>query len=576
MTAGAGYSYHSRQLYIQAALYSEAFSLTEAAKSQVADYFALNKVLPHDNDQAALPPSHAIYGTSVKRVSVVRDGVLVVEFTKDMDSDQLVFIPKIDDKTNEISWHCSSDSISQSILSKLRPTCTYTPETQVGVLMRAITDQNLELMSKQLSASVDLDTVVNGNTPLMLAARIGNASAVQLLLDAGAPVDHKLISAQRRTALMVAVNQDHADVAALLLSRGASIRRKDYSGRDALDYARQVDKRNGDERFELMLAAFDQPVTPLASALPATGAAIETAVERRQRLQVLHSKLRFAAGSCHVKRLITLLRENQSYSELDEIDGKLVAAHYVKPQCIAPLQTYVRNKPIWQDAVYAAMETSIEKCDSKSAEAVLRDNPDLALTRKRDGESLLVKTVHAGCPKMLNLFIRARDLDGKLHSDVIVSAIEQVPQRSLLKTVSVLIQAGADVDAENDLGMTPLSAAVALEQPVVAKYLIDAGADVNAVTKNGSYPLIEVAKKGYLHLVRELILRGVDVDATDGLGRTALHVAVAHGQKHAVAFLLEAGADRRRKDRNGIDAVVMAEIYGHESIHTALLKPTKP
>lgn len=572
MIAGAGYSYFNRQLYIQAALYSEAFSLTEGAKSQVADYFALNKVLPHDNEQAALPPSHAIYGTSVRRVSVIRDGVLVVEFNKDMDSDQLIFTPRIDVKTRAITWQCSSDSVPRNVLSKLRPVCDYTPETELGALMRAIAEQNLDLIDKHLSAKVDLDAVVNGNTPLMLAARVGNAAAVKMLLDAGAPVDHGLASAQRRTALMVAVSQNRAEIAALLLSRGASTERKDYSGRTALDYARQIDSRNGDERFELMLAAFNLPVDGLASALPASDKPVETAAQRRLRLQTLHAKIQFAVDSCHVKRLITLLRENQSYSDLDVIDGEPVAAHYIKPQCVTSLKSYVRTKTIWSDSVYAAMETTIDNCDIRAADAILGENPALSLTRKRDGESLLVRSVHAGCSSVLNLFLRKRDLDDELHSDVLVSAIEQVPQRSLLKTVSVLIQAGADVDAKSESGVTPLAAAIAFEQPVVAKYLIDAGADVKSATENGSYPLIEVAKKGYLHLVSELLLRGCDVDVTDGLGRTALHVAVANGQKHAVGILLGAGADRRRKDRNGIDAVVMAEIYGHKAIHAALLE----
>ena len=80
---GAWMAYHNRSLYIQAALYAEGYTLSATPQVRVEEYYKDRGRFPQDNEQAGLAPPHAIYGTSIKHVSVVRDGVIVVQFNED-------------------------------------------------------------------------------------------------------------------------------------------------------------------------------------------------------------------------------------------------------------------------------------------------------------------------------------------------------------------------------------------------------------------------------------------------------------------------------------------------------------
>ncbi|MBX2824039.1 MAG: ankyrin repeat domain-containing protein [Gammaproteobacteria bacterium] len=580
LISGAGYAYYNWHLYLQASMYAEGYSLSSSAREQIASFHTRHRSFPHDNLQAELPPEHTLFGTSVKRIRVIRDGALVVEFSAELDNHTMVFTPGLNARGDGLAWHCASDSIPRKVLARLRPHCDYTPETPEGLLVQAIANRDLQAAKSQLRAGARTEAVVNGNTPLMLAARIGDARFVRLLLEAGAAVDHARHWAERRTPLMVAVSSEHAEIAMLLLSRGASPDRKDYSGRTALDYARLTDARNGNQRFELLVAAGQNPrfagevvdVERVAEkALPGERGVAHTGVDRSQ-LQVLHSKLKFAVESCHAKRLVTLLREVNVYEASDQIDGQPVSAQIVKPECSAKLKSYLEAKPVWLKSVRAAMATAIERCDVETTDVMLRDHPTLDLSELHQNQSLLGQAVHSGCPELLNLIIRKRDLVADFHSDVLVTVIQQVSQQSLLKTISVLINAGAELNTRDAYGRTPLATAIAYGQPVVAKYLLGAGADVNMRTENGSTPLIEAAKKGNVYLVDDLLSKGADVHASDSLGRTALHAAVAGKQRRIVTQLKTFGANPRQRDANGVDAVVMAESFGFEGLRAALLQ----
>jgi uncharacterized protein len=69
--------------------------------------------------------------------------------------------------------------------------------------------------------------------------------------------------------------------------------------------------------------------------------------------------------------------------------------------------------------------------------------------------------------------------------------------------------------------------------------LIDVGADVNAADADGRTPLHHASSCGRTDIVRILVQRGADLDAEDARGRTALHVASAGGHVDVVRLLLE-------------------------------------
>jgi ankyrin len=68
-----------------------------------------------------------------------------------------------------------------------------------------------------------------GETPLMLASRVGNLDAVRVLMERGATIEAK--DAQfEQTALMVAVRENHPQVVKLLVELGANVNAKTRVG----------------------------------------------------------------------------------------------------------------------------------------------------------------------------------------------------------------------------------------------------------------------------------------------------------------------------------------------------------
>ncbi len=84
--------------------------------------------------------------------------------------------------------------------------------------------------------------------------------------------------------------------------------------------------------------------------------------------------------------------------------------------------------------------------------------------------------------------------------------------------------------------------------------MLDAGADVNATDLDGATPLMFAAQRDSVEVVRMLLDAGAEVDAADSKGETALHSAVRNTTPAAAAImrlLRERGADPTHENRKG-------------------------
>jgi len=547
-------------------MYSEGYSLSATPRIRVEEFYSKHKRYPQDNAQAGLSPPHTIYGTNIKHVSIVRDGTVVVQFNDEFGDSTMVFTPRTSSQSGILKWDCSSDSIDAAVMSKLRPRCVYLPATNESKLMRAIANKDVQKVREKLKADIDLEILINGNTPLMLAAKIGNVDVVQLLLDAGANIDHATINTLRRTPLMIAIASQHAEIASLLLSEGASVKRTDYSGKSALDYAKLTDARSSGSRFELMLAAKFNPL--FAGNQDDNNATAEQSLGEDREL---YARLKFAIGRCYVKQLENLLSQSNDYSPTEVIDGNPLRALVGQTNCSAKLASFVKDKKTWKRITFSALQMSVDDCNVNAGNTLLAENPDVNLIDVRDGTSVLSRAFQSGCTDILHSLLRHSSVARPLSSDIVVDAIRTTPQHALLRSISILMNHGAELNKrDSKSGRLPLSLAINYEQPVLAKYLLDAGALVSSRTVGGSYPLIDATKKGYHHLVVNLIDKGADVNNQDKLGRTALHAAVAKGKKRTVEVLLQAGANPHIQDIDGIDSILMARSKRYESIQAVL------
>ena len=92
------------------------------------------------------------------------------------------------------------------------------------------------------------------------------------------------------------------------------------------------------------------------------------------------------------------------------------------------------------------------------------------------------------------------------------------------------------------------------------------GADVNARDRSGATPLHAAALKGNLAMAELLLAHGAAVDARDGDGLTPLHNAALSGHAEVAALLLDRGADREARDRDaGATPLFQAAAWGRKA-----------
>ncbi len=111
----------------------------------------------------------------------------------------------------------------------------------------------------------------------------------------------------------------------------------------------------------------------------------------------------------------------------------------------------------------------------------------------------------------------------------------------------MLLYAGANHGATTRLGdYTPLHLAARSGSAPVVDALVAAGADVSATSSSGTTPLMLAAQSGALAAVQRLVAAGGDVNAVEqAKGQSALMFGAASNRADVVAFLLEKGANHR-------------------------------
>ena len=152
--------------------------------------------------------------------------------------------------------------------------------------------------------------------------------------------------------------------------------------------------------------------------------------------------------------------------------------------------------------------------------------------------------------KLLTENVSVEDRDEHGNTLLIRAAMYGGPE--LLRS---LIDRGADVNAANRAGATPLMRAAGNGGNI--KLLIERGADVNARSALGNTPLILAARANpSAKAVKLLIEHGALVNATNNFGASAIMTAAASGDLDAVRVLLAHGADPNAHSRAS-DAAVL-------------------
>jgi ankyrin repeat protein len=166
--------------------------------------------------------------------------------------------------------------------------------------------------------------------------------------------------------------------------------------------------------------------------------------------------------------------------------------------------------------------------------------------------------------------ITAVGLAPMLHAAGTVAAAARIGD---LNQSRQLIEAGADVNAPEPDGTTPLLWAVYNSSPELVRTLLEAGADPDIRNSLDITPLLQASRYGNAGMISALLASGASLADASLSTEPPLMAAARAGNLDAVKLLLDAGADP-----NGTEpvdqqtALMWAVAEGHHAIASALLE----
>ena len=124
------------------------------------------------------------------------------------------------------------------------------------------------------------------------------------------------------------------------------------------------------------------------------------------------------------------------------------------------------------------------------------------------------------------------------------TALHGLAEEEHVEIAQYLIDNGADVNAANDQGLTPLHLAA---WPEMAELFLRNGADIEARTLGGETPLLILAAEPEREDVMAVLLEsGADVNATTAEGDTALDIATDRSEQDKADLLRRHGGTSGR------------------------------
>jgi ankyrin repeat protein len=365
------------------------------------------------------------------------------------------------------------------------------------------------LIEKLLKAGADPNTLVTSQaeTVLMKASRDGNVDAVKVLLDHGAEVNAKE-NFRGQTAVMWAAAEGHADIVNLLAMHGADLNLRSYdrdttipkmaAGTPAAPIARGgltallFAARQGE--IETVKALLDAKADVNAVDSDGNNALVlailnthydltQFLIDRGEDINIAAKNGRTALYSAVEMHDVDWSprpahKETDKTTSMDIIHTLLDHKANVNAQLTAPAPIEKHAQDMG-DKTMAAGTTSFTRAarsaDVELMHLLLDNGADPKLVGKDNQTALMVAA-------------------GVSYNDHIRGTEEEA-----LEAVKLCVSLGLDVTAATDKGETPLHGAAHRGADSITKYLVERGANVNARNKRGFTPLdLAMGKGGYM------------------------------------------------------------------------------
>lgn len=396
----------------------------------------------------------------------------------------------------------------------------------------------------------------NGMTALMKAAQSNpDSEVIGVLVKAGAYLEARYPKSGN-TALLYAAKSNTPEVVKALIEAGAKITAKNNYGdkahkfalrnpklkdSDILTLLKPIDtKENINARF---IKACEAESIEDIFMLLSEGANVNTSTrEKITPLMITCEKNNPDA--------VNILLENRAKVNIINKDGKtalMTASQYGTSEIIAALLDHKADVKARDKLGNTSLHIASRYNTSESVTVLLDAGSDINAMNDKGFTPLDFALKNAGLDgteAIIRLGINARLLEQCKSGDT--------------QTIADLINKGADVNARNEYGLTPLIIACDNNNPEAVSLLLEHGADVNAQDDSGRTPLMIAVQSSDGDIVSLLISRGSDINARDEGGNTALMISAEYRTADIAEELLTAGADIDAVNADGMQAIDFA------------------
>jgi ankyrin repeat protein len=402
------------------------------------------------------------------------------------------------DGSTALHWAARLDNVAVAdLLLRAGARVNAANDDGASALYLACINRSATMVDRLLTAGADANSkLVNGETALMTCTRTGEVKAVKALLVHGADVNAKE-SSHNQMALMWAVAQRHPEVVGMLLEFGADVRARSLiypqtvvdeqtqrAGREELNYTVQrggstallFAARVGDvDSANLLLGKGADP----NDALPDGTGALILAVHSGQGAV---GKLLLEKGADPNNAAIGYTALHAAVLRGDADLVKALLAHGADPNVRLTKGTPIRRDTTDFNLPKTLIGATPLLLAAKFLEvacmgALVAGGADLKLTMP-NGATPLMLAAGMGSSQFQSRRGIARVDFGKVE-----------PENRVLEGVRAVISFGVDVNAANQAGDTALHTAAGEGYDTVVQLLADQGANLNAKNQRGVTPL---------------------------------------------------------------------------------------
>ncbi|XP_076459594.1 uncharacterized protein LOC143292853 [Babylonia areolata] len=394
-------------------------------------------------------------------------------------------------------------NVLPSLLARVKE--LYTDEKSAGKLLSLASEYgSIDVISSLQEWIPNIFEIAKKSPVLHVACRTGNLEVVKTLLEHGFPVNQVSDASEYRglTPIHVASSNGHAMIVEALIKHAA----------------------RADEK------------TPYGD-----------------------TTLHLACRDNRVEVVRVLLQKGSADIEMTEGDGQ-TPLHIAADKGFDDIVTLLVASNANVNAQDSKGQTPLicGRCWSFVVDLLLENNADASMTTV-DGETILHRVCSYGTEDILGRLVHKVHLETKDKNGETALLRACRAKKNRHSKVTLLLENGADAEAADEQGVTPMQIACSSGDVDLLRELLKHGGSVNSHNKNGETPLHQACVQGHSHLVEVLLQAGAFVNEPDHDGNTPLHKACIYLQPDSVKVLLEHGANFRINNKNGLSAMTAVQ-----------------